>query len=228
MIDTEIRDRHLEAELPHRAAQPPAHLLDPTFKAGTLEPGLRPALLGLRETTRTVVQIRKAKKRRDHIRHAYDPHAFDTCPVPPSIYLILGDCRDEGISFGVISADRRAGVAERFGHSSQAALYNHWRNGDPGYLPANPPGSSTHEYFNGGNGGTPAFPRLAVGLHLPPNLLGLDLRSNAEATAFCRAADEIGWHFFQPYPTTSEAHHVCLRMPMEKTVRHLVKRGVIR
>jgi hypothetical protein len=172
-------------------------------------------------------RVKGVHKDRDHLRHSYDPMGFDGSPVSPVVFVVLTAARKRGVSFGVISGDRRDGVAQRFGHSSQDELYIHFIHGDPGYLPANPSNSSTHEYVNGGNGGTPAFPsvQFPVGGHLPPWALGLDLRSNAEATAFCAAVKaKLGIEFWQPYPTTSEAHHVDMRHdPMPR----LVKLGIV-
>lgn len=176
-------------------------------------------------------RVKGVHRDRDHLRHSYDPMAFDGCPVSPIVFVVLTDCRKHKVSFGVISADRRDGVAQRFGHSSQDELYIHFEHGDPGYLPANPSNSSTHEYINGAHGGTPlpsrgTWRRLAEGEHLDPQLVGLDLRSNAEATAFCAAAAKLGWKFEQPYQTMSELHHVNLNMTLDQVLEHAIKRGL--
>jgi hypothetical protein len=160
------------------------------------------------------------KAKRDGLLSDYSPEAFDTCPVSHVVALVLDDCRDHGISFGVISGDRRDGIAQRFGHQSQAQVYAAFLAGTG--LPANPPNSSTHEYVNGGNGGTPAFSSAPAGAKLDASKLGLDLRSNAEASAFCAAAAKLGYDVFQPYKTGTELHHVCIR---SNPVPNLVKRG---
>lgn len=173
---------------------------------------------------------RQARKRRKHLRTSYDAVSYgsQTIPVSPILRLVLTECDKLGIPFVAISGDRRAGVAERFGHSSQAALYQGFIEGRPGFLPANPPGQSSHEYRNGGAQGGPAFPRIARGAKLRPHQLGLDLASNAEATNFCNEAARHGLHFFQPYPTGTELHHICCRMGAKDLIRWLVKRGVIK
>lgn len=178
----------------------------------------------------------KAKRRRHHLKTHYDPIAYgrEHVPVSPILSLTLTQVdKLEVVQFTVISGDRRAGVAERFGHSSQAYLFDH--QNDPGFNPANPPLTSTHEYRNGGENprypgyvGGAAYPKVPVGKHLAPHELGLDLGSNDEATAFCRAVERVGLHFFQPYPTGSELHHVNCRMTADELIRWLIKHKVIR
>lgn len=191
-----------------------------------------------RQAVRTPIQQRryKAKRRRRHLRKDYDPISYgrERVPVSPVLNLTLKKVDDlEIVQFTVISGDRRAGVAERFGHSSQKFLFLH--QNDPGFNPANPPLTSTHEYRNGGQNphypgfvGTPAFPRMPLGAHLTPHQLGIDMASNEEATAFCKATERVGLRFFQPYPTGSELHHVCCRMEMREVIEWLVKHRVIR
>jgi hypothetical protein len=191
-----------------------------------------------RQVARAAVKRRqhKAQKRRRHLKKHYDPIAYgrEHVPVSPILSLTLREVdKLQVVSFTVISGDRRAGVAERFGHSSQEYLFLH--QNDPGFNPANPPLTSTHEYRNGGENprypgyiGGPAFPHVPTGAHLAPHQLGLDLASNDEASEFCRATEHVGLHFFQPYPTGSELHHICCRMTAPALVGWLVKRKVIR
>jgi hypothetical protein len=161
------------------------------------------------------------KAERDKLLTDYTPEAFDTCPVSHVVALVLDDCRDHGIGFAVISGDRRDGIAQRYGHSSQAQAYYGHLNGDPNYpYPANPPGHSTHEYRRGASGYP--FPPGADGSQIDASKLGLDLRSNAEASAFCAEAKKIGYDVWQPYNTGTELHHVVIR---SNPVPNLVKRG---
>lgn len=186
--------------------------------------------------TRRRTRKYKAAKRRKHLKTHYDPIAYgrEGVPVSSILKLTLSAVDDlEIVQFTVISGDRRAGVAERFGRSSQEYLFLH--QNDPGFNPANPPLTSTHEYRNGGqNGrypgyiGTPAFPRIPVGALLPPQMLGLDLASNGEATEFCNEVEKVGLHFFQPYPTGSELHHICCRMKATELIEWLVDHKVVR
>lgn len=178
----------------------------------------------------------KAAKRREHLATHYDPIAYGTehVPVSPILKLTLDEVdKLEIVEFTVISGDRRAGVAERFGHSSQAYLFEH--QNEPGFNPANPPLTSTHEYRNGGASklvpgyvGTPAFPRMPTGALLSPHQLGIDLASNTQASIFCRQVDKVGLHFFQPYDTDSELHHVDCRMRAEALIKWLAVRKAIR
>lgn len=191
-----------------------------------------------RQAAAAVIKRRRyrAQKRRQHLKRHFDPIAYgrEHVPVSPVLNLTLREIdKLQVVQFTVISGDRRAGVAERFGHSSQEYLFEH--QNDPGFNPANPPLTSTHEYRNGGENprypgyvGTPAFPHMPTGAHLAPQQLGLDLASNDEASEFCREVERIGLTFFQPYPSDSELHHICCRMPMAELIEWLVRRRVIR
>lgn len=170
-----------------------------------------------------------AGERRRYLAHTKKPRSYgrNTIAVSPLLKLILVEYDEIGIPFVVISGDRRDGV-ELFGGSSQKELYDKWRAGVPGYLPANPPGQSTHEYRNGGSTGTPAYPGRKRGAVLPPQCLGLDLSSNGEASNFCDRTRAAGLPFFQPYPTTSELHHVNAKFSIRDAFRWLERRGVIK
>lgn len=170
----------------------------------------------------------KVQRHRQHLRQSKSPKGFDTCPVSPILHAVLTDCREHGIAFGIISADRRDGIAQRFGHSSQLQLWNLYQSGQGN--PANPPGTSTHEYRNGGT--NPKYPgvsgsiayhtKFKLGAILPPWALGLDFRSNDEASRFVQAAKGLGYEFFQPYNSGSELHHLCVAT---NPLPNLVKRG---
>lgn len=178
----------------------------------------------------------QARKRRKHLRVSYDAIAYgrEHVPVSPILDLTLTKIdRLQVVKFTVISGDRRAGVAERFGHDSQLFLFEH--QNDPGFNPANPPLTSSHEYRNGGENkrfpgfvGGPAFPRIPTGAKLEPQQLGLDLASNEEASRFCEETAKVGLEFFQPYRTGSELHHVCCRMGMDDLIEWLEHHHVIR
>lgn len=174
-------------------------------------------------------QSKKVKRHRHHLRHSKKPKGFDTCPVSPIMHAVLTDCREHlRFHFRIISADRRDGIAQRFGHSSQKQLWDLYRAGKG--LPANPPKTSTHEYKNGGTNraypgfsGSPAYhTKFATGATLPPWGLGLDFESNAQASEFIVHARDLGYHFFQPYESGSELHHLCLA---ENPLENLIKRN---
>jgi hypothetical protein len=167
---------------------------------------------------------KQAKAHRQHLRRSKKPKGFDGCPVSPIVHAVLSDCREHlDFKFQIISADRRDGVAQKFGHSSQLQLWNLFQHGKG--LPANPPLTSTHEYKNGGTSkygtGTPAYhTEFKVGATLPPWALGLDFASNDQATEFIGHAKDLGYHFFQPYNSGSELHHLCIAVnPLENLIK---------
>jgi hypothetical protein len=178
----------------------------------------------------------RARRRRDHLRTSYDPIAYghEHVPISPVLDLTLTHLdKLQVVEFTVISGDRRAGVAEKFGHDSQLYLFEH--QNDPGFNPANPPLTSSHEYKNGGSNprfpgyvGGPAFPRIKLGAKLKPQQLGIDLGSNEEASRFCSEVKHVDLEFFQPYNTGSELHHVCCRMGMDELIKWLEHHHVIR
>jgi hypothetical protein len=125
---------------------------------------------------------------------------FDEVPTMRGLALLLQHARRRGWTGTLNSSDRRQGVAERYGHSSQAALYRGWVARRPGFLPANPPGFSSHELRSDGS---PLFGRR--GHRLPWWQLGLDVNEDAKLVAILRVLDVDARH---PYHTASEAHHV--------------------
>jgi hypothetical protein len=172
---------------------------------------------------------KQAQAHRQHLRRSKKPKGFDGCPVSPVVFEVLTDCRRHlDFSFQIISADRRDGVAQRFGHSSQKQLWDAYQAGHGN--PANPPLTSTHEYKNGGTNprypnvsGSPAYhTKFRTGATLPSWALGLDFASNDQATAFIGHARDLGYHFFQPYQSGSELHHLCLA---DNPLPNLIKRN---
>lgn len=203
-------------------------LKDKRRKKGTQKKDLVSRLKRVRQSIASLTKrIEGVHKDRRKLASTKDPMAFDGCPVPPVLYMVFKDCRDHGISFGIISADRRDGVAQRFGHSSQKELWDCYQN----FLatgrcacgscnPANAPGHSTHEYRDGPNSypyGSPDGTALKE-----PWKLGVDFRSNEECTRFCAAAANLGYHFWQPYNSGSELHHGNCK---ENPIPNLIKRG---
>lgn len=181
--------------------------------------------------SRPSAAARRKRARHTHLKTSRKPVKYGSQGVPVSeiLSLTFTVCDKLRIPFVVISGDRRDGV-DLFGHSSQKYLWEH--QNDPGFNPANPPGTSTHEYRNGGtkNGytGTPAYPNIAAGKILGPEHLGVDLGSNDQASQFCGDAAEHGLHFFQPYPTSSELHHVNCKMTGHELIVWLEKHGAIK
>lgn len=127
-------------------------------------------------------------------------------PVPLFRGLVwaLQCAHDDGARFTITSADRRRGVAERYGHSSQYALYQAFLAGR-GY-PANPPGRSSHELRSDGN---PVY-RVPAGHSLAPYMLGIDAIDDGSSNDCSRLLwhlQRVGFHVARPYHTGAEAHH---------------------
>jgi hypothetical protein len=137
---------------------------------------------------------------RNRKKHLTTTVAFDGVPTQRGLALLLGHARRHGWKGRLSSSDRRKGVAERYGHQSQSALYDGFRKGLPGFNPANPPGFSSHELRSDG---THLFG--ARGRKLPWFKMGLDVSDDA---ALQRELRELGVHVKHPYDTPSEAHHL--------------------
>lgn len=163
--------------------------------------------------TRTKLALRKSQvafARRVIARHAplSEVIAFDGCPVPRGLAIALGDARHHGWQGVVVSCDRRQGVAERFGKSSQAKLWNGWMRRLPGFNPANPPGFSSHERRSDGSsslailGDAYKKPR---GSALAWWQTGIDA---SEAPGLVSRLNSLGYGASQPYSSPSEAHHI--------------------
>jgi hypothetical protein len=76
---------------------------------------------------------------------------FDGVPMFKGLALALQDARQHGAKFTVTSADRRKGVAEKYGKKSQWWLYMaYWVWHLKGANPANHPGQSSHELRSDG------------------------------------------------------------------------------
>jgi hypothetical protein len=95
-------------------------------------------------------------------------------------------------------------ILHRHGKSSQRQLYEGFVNHVPGFLPANPPGYSTHEMHSDGV----AYPEVARGARLPHWWMeGMDFDDSCVDRVIA-AARRHGWELFRPYPSGSEHHHV--------------------
>lgn len=132
--------------------------------------------------------------------------SLDGTPLFRGHRLMLQDARKHGWTGVVNSADRRKGVAERYGKMSQAALYAGWLARKAGFNPANRPGFSTHEL------------RSATGRPLPWWGLGMDV-SNSDQ--LIQVLNRLGYDAYKPYSSPSEQHHINLRRSPR---RNLIKR----
>lgn len=137
---------------------------------------------------------------------AWHTISFDGCPMFRAQAWALKDARLHGQKFSVASADRREGVAEKYGKSSQAKLYYGYVNRLPGYYPANAPGFSSHELRSDGN----AVYHVARGHVIPDYMLGIDATSAGESNSCTHLVNWLnahGYHAVRPYQSGSEAHH---------------------
>jgi lysozyme len=161
-------------------------------------------------TTRDAGQLRRATERAPKL-HEHTV-AFDGAPTFWGLAKPLLRARRHGWRGTLVSADRRPGVAERYGKSSQARLFDCFQRsiplgrcptGCPSCNPANPPGASSHECFADG---TAAFGNRPVGTQLAWWELGLDV---GDHTGLLRVLDSLGYDAKQTYPNSpKEKHHV--------------------
>jgi GH24 family phage-related lysozyme (muramidase) len=128
--------------------------------------------------------------------------ALDGTPTYKCLALVLQDAKRNGWPGTLTAADRRRGVPEKFGRSSQWALYQCWIARRPGCNPANPPGRSTHEQRSDGfaYAGPP-------GRVLEWWQLGEDVTYPETLVVKLRA---LGYNARRPYPDSREAQHVNL------------------
>jgi hypothetical protein len=101
----------------------------------------------------------------------------------------------------LVAADRTSHADDCGDKMSQAELWQAFQQGLGN--PANPPGTSSHEGVNGGNGGTPITDRSPAGANLPHFMWGIDV--GGDGNAFRAGAAELGfevrqhpgeaWHF---------------------------------
>src|SRR5262249_12843301 len=136
---------------------------------------------------------------------------FDGVPTYWGLAKPLLLAREHGWGGKLSSSDRRPGVAERFGHQSQATLFNCFQRfpqrgrcpvecgGDCN--PANPPGASSHEQLSDGSG----FPG-PVGRQLQWWELGLDVE---DSDGLLNVLGTLGYQIRRTYPNNpKEFHHL--------------------
>lgn len=136
--------------------------------------------------------------------------AYQGVPMFRAHAWALEAARLKGASFTVASADRRQGVAERFGHQSQASLYSAFQRGTGN--PANPPGYSSHELRSDGS----ACYRTQRGGKLPAYMLGVDATDTGQGDSCAHLVsvlNSMGIKAIRPYPDSREAHHFVIVQP---------------
>jgi lysozyme len=156
-------------------------------------------------------QLRRAGQRASTLHE--QTVAFDGTPTFWGLAKPLLRARQHGWRGKLMSSDRRQGVAERFGKSSQARLFDCFERflalgkrcpADCGgnCNPANAPGASSHECFSDG---TDAFGNRPAGTQLAWWELGLDVSDNP---ALLRALAALGYKAKLTYPNNpKESHH---------------------
>jgi len=130
------------------------------------------------------------------------------CPVPRQLAKII---RPALKSSGAIltscyrgSDPQGARILHKHGKHTQAQLYWGWTHHLPGFLPANRPGTSTHELHSDG-----VAYHGPVGRKLEWWQCGMDI-DDAHVRSFIRHLGAKGVKAHRPYHTGSETHHVNL------------------
>lgn len=99
-----------------------------------------------------------------------------------------------------------AKILNKHGKHIQAQLYEGFAAHHVGFLPANPPGFSTHELRSDGV----AYPQYPRGTVLPWWAQGLDV-DDADANRVITQAAKRGWNLWRPYQSGVEFHHLNFR-----------------
>jgi lysozyme len=172
-------------------------------------PGISPRIqnLILHPDKRDDKQLQRAKSRRAQLHSR--TIAFDGVPTYWGIAKPLLLAREHGWGGQLDSSDRRQGVAEKFGHSSQARLFHCFQQRlalgrcpadcHGNCNPANQPGSSSHEQLSDGR----AFPG-PVGRQLRWWELGIDV---SDSDDLLRILGNLGYHVRRTFPDSKAEHH---------------------
>jgi hypothetical protein len=130
---------------------------------------------------------------------------IDNCPVPRRLARKVRALKRDvpGARLNSCYRGRSARrLLHRLGKHTQGELYRGWAQRLPGYLPANPPGFSSHELRSDGN---PIYG--ARGRRIPYWMVGMDW-DDQYVDRLIRAAAKRGWKLVRPYSSGSEYHHV--------------------
>lgn len=137
--------------------------------------------------------------------------------VPAQLAPMLREAlKDSGAHLNsVYRGDEAAALLHKLGKHTQRELYQGWVHHKPGFLPANRPGTSTHELFNDG-----VAYKGKPGARLAWWQVGVDV-NDADVAKLIAAAKKLGWQVSRTYPLSkSEYHHVNFRKP--PVVRRIV------
>jgi hypothetical protein len=135
--------------------------------------------------------------------------------IAPYIAIVVNDARATVNS--IYRGDDAAAILHRHGKHTQRELYAMFLNGQGN--PANPPGFSTHELRSDGS----AYP-VPRGRALERWQQGFEV-NDSDVREVIRQAARHGWQLWQPYPGSSEFHHLNFRVRPRPTV-HTVARIV--
>src|ERR1700759_1239655 len=126
------------------------------------------------------------------------------CACPRGIAPALIQLQEKsGCTFNSIyRGEDAADLLHSLGKSTQEELYEGFSNGLPGFLPANRPGTSTHELCSDGV----AYPGPS-GRKLDDWQVGFDI-DPSEIPKVIAAAVKIGFQVHQPYLSGVEFHHL--------------------
>jgi hypothetical protein len=175
----------------------------------------------VRKARRMVAGLEKRIAKAQARRHRLDHEAvLDGTPMPLGQKLVLLDARTNGWDGVATSADRRdhppfiVRLLHKLDKSTQAELYQGWREGRPGFLPANPPDRGSHMRIGDGVFG-------ALFEKLPWFKEGID---STFATQLREILNQLGYSAVRPYATDSEEHHTNL---VKNPHHRLIERGLV-
>jgi hypothetical protein len=138
------------------------------------------------------------------------------CPCPqliaPFIAIVLNDAKASATS--IYRGTDAEAILNKYGKHSQAQLYEGYERHEAGFLPANPPGHSTHELKSDGV----AYPQIGNGKDLDCWMQGFDV-DDQFIPVVMSAATKHHWELFRPYPSGSEYHHLNFKvMPVARGI----------
>jgi GH24 family phage-related lysozyme (muramidase) len=144
--------------------------------------------------------------------------AYQNVPIFRALALALDHAAEDGARFALLSADRRDPVLAKFNRAhgtslhGQQYLYDHQH--DPGFFPANRPGTTSHCLCSDGNPAYRVGTRLIpAGGRLPRWFLGIDAVDSGpgakanDCSTLVGHLERLGYHVTRPYHSGAEAHH---------------------
>lgn len=131
----------------------------------------------------------------------------DICPY---IAIVVNDAHATVNS--IYRGQDAAAILHKHGKSTQAELYQLFLQGRGN--PANSPGHSTHELRSD----AAAYPGVPYGQPLPWWCQGFDV-NDSDVYRVIAAGRRYGWRIWQPYPSSSEFHHLNFAVQPHPTPR---------